>query len=964
MYILSEEKIEQRLLYIQTEFLNLTNEIPKNLRPISPFIQQVNTLQSSTHIPTVVVPIYKFKEIISLFDKKLLLAFWRTETPEIDILMKLFYEGNRELIILNDNTTNYAPDNFEFPAVQAIMDDVNLQVNNSFFIYITPKKRIKPIEMVLYQGLLYSKSEEIKPIISKDENKCNLFKEFVKKVINLYQEKDSNYVPFFNQYFLTFETYAENLSFDLAEKIFSSSFEEKLKAFIQKDLYSRFEELQKTLEEQRGITSCTTAEEWVDAATALPAGENEKALEYYNKALELEPNNEKALMYKALMLNYILKEPQRALECYDKLLKNGHTYYYDDANTYLNLNQYKEAIHYYKKVFSNDEIYIKTLYLLGFTYFKLEEYKNSIKYFDESIKLSEEAKNPKPKGFSDPITYLIYFNELIEDNKEKYLKVLDKILKTNPKSKSTLIFKVRILHDLQKYEEALVYCNKLYTLNPNCALSNYIKALTLMSLSKFEEAINYFEKGMTLGGSYEAWGTAKAFCLNKIGKYKEALTECDIVLAEDSKYVEALVNKANALRGLENYDEAFKLIDEAVAIDPNNQDAFAYKGFAKVALGYYKEAITAFDKTIALGVKDSQCTKDVIEARNEAFNKLRETSVEDDLSYLIEHTALSPQARINATQHFNSFKTLDGSEKSEYVKYIRDIIKLPWGKYDNTNIDLNKVEKILEKEHYGLEEVKTRILDSLVFMAASPKAKPLILCLLGPPGVGKTSIANVIAKALDRKCVTISLAGANDANLIRGCMSFYRSATPSKVLSLISDVGTCNPVMVLDEIDKIDLTTGKNIEDALLQLIDPSQNSNFTDEYFDFAFDLSKVFFVITANSLDRISEPLRNRMEIIEIKGYTENEKLEISKRYILPKILDEANLTIADFNISKDILEYIIKNYTNEPGVREIERLLRKLVQKYLRAKLKKKKPLINLELIETYLSGSSYNKTKFGF
>ncbi len=329
---------------------------------------------------------------------------------------------------------------------------------------------------------------------------------------------------------------------------------------------------------------------------------------------------------------------------------------------------------------------------------------------------------------------------------------------------------------------------------------------------------------------------------------------------------------------------------------------------------------------------------------------------------MIENTPLPSGVKIQATTRLNTAKSLNNTdnEKNDHIRYLQNLLKLPWGKYDKSNIDLAEAKKILEQEHYGLEEVKTRIIEALVFMTRSTNARPPIICLVGSPGVGKTSIANSVAAALQRKSVTLSLAGAQDVNIIRGCMTFYRGATPGKVLSLISEAGTCNPVMVLDEIDKMDSSRGTNLEGALLQLLDPSQNTNFTDDYFNFPFDLSKVLFIITANSLDRISYPLLNRMEVIEISGYTEQEKLQIANNYLMLKLLKEANLPIEQFKIDEIIIKQLIKHYTKESGVRDIERILRTIVQKYLVDELQGNKPIINLALIEQYLGTAKYQDT----
>ncbi len=301
------------------------------------------------------------------------------------------------------------------------------------------------------------------------------------------------------------------------------------------------------------------------------------------------------------------------------------------------------------------------------------------------------------------------------------------------------------------------------------------------------------------------------------------------------------------------------------------------------------------------------------------------------------------------------------SEKSQVEKYLNYLFRLPWGKYDEASIDIIEAEKVLNENHYGLEHVKQKMLESLAFMATSKDAKPPILCLVGAPGVGKTSIAKVISKAINRKSVTLSLAGARDESLIRGCMNFYVGAKPGKALSLLSEVGSSNPVMILDEIDKISQERGSALEGALLQLIDPSHNDSFTDDYFDFGYDMSKVFFIATANSIDNISYPLLHRMEVIDISGYTDNEKVKITQDYIIPKLMKETNALSDKFILSDELIRYIIENYTRESGVRDVERKIRELLQKSLLAEARKEQITLTKETIDEYFKHSKYHKQK---
>ncbi|KAJ6634337.1 Lon protease [Pseudolycoriella hygida] len=427
----------------------------------------------------------------------------------------------------------------------------------------------------------------------------------------------------------------------------------------------------------------------------------------------------------------------------------------------------------------------------------------------------------------------------------------------------------------------------------------------------------------------------------QLEKYQEALKGCDEAVKLEKYYHKSTILKGHILLTLE---EA-KCYEKILELEPDNACALSHLRRAYKNLGRYQEAAIFLELKHA--ILYAQCRMSLPE--NIRF-------IED----LINHLPLSVEAKNIATKECNIIKSLsdDNSEKAKHRKYLHNLLKLPWGKYDSVNIDLKKANEILDQEHYGLEEVKNRILESLAFLTRSDFAKTPIICLVGPPGVGKTSIVRSIANALGRKFTSLSLAGSNDTSLIRGFMHTYADFRPGKILSLITEAGTSNPVMLLDEIDKINNTPkGESLESALLQLLDPEHNNRFTDDYFDFPFDLSKVFFIATANSLDKISFPLVNRMEIIELSGYTDSEKIQITNQYLIPKIQREANLTASELIFDDNVIKYLIKHYTKESGVRDIERLIRILVQKYLLDTIKGDTKVINSQLIEQYLGVSKY-------
>jgi ATP-dependent Lon protease len=271
----------------------------------------------------------------------------------------------------------------------------------------------------------------------------------------------------------------------------------------------------------------------------------------------------------------------------------------------------------------------------------------------------------------------------------------------------------------------------------------------------------------------------------------------------------------------------------------------------------------------------------------------------------------------------------NSAEHSVLINYLEVILDLPWGDYSEDKFDLKKAEEILERDHYGMEKVKQRIIEHLAVLKLKGNMKAPILCLYGPPGVGKTSLGKSIAEALGRKYVRMSLGGLKDESEIRGHRKTYIGAMPGRVLQSLKKAGTSNPVFILDEIDKVGNDWQGDPSSALLEVLDPEQNSTFYDNYVEMDYDLSKVLFIATANSLATIQPALRDRLEIIEVTGYTTEEKMEIAKRHLFPKQLDEHGVKKNQLAVSDSIIEYMIENYTRESGVRSLEKKLGQLVR-----------------------------------
>ena len=259
---------------------------------------------------------------------------------------------------------------------------------------------------------------------------------------------------------------------------------------------------------------------------------------------------------------------------------------------------------------------------------------------------------------------------------------------------------------------------------------------------------------------------------------------------------------------------------------------------------------------------------------------------------------------------------------SVQFSYLDNLLNLPWDDTTKDNISLKKVSAQLNKDHFGLEKVKERILEHLAVLKLRGDLKAPILCLYGPPGVGKTSLGRSIAKSINRKYARISLGGLHDESEIRGHRRTYIGAMPGRILQAMAKCGANNPVIVLDEIDKVGSDFKGDPSSALLEVLDPEQNSHFHDNYIDIDYDLSKVLFIATANSLQTISRPLLDRMEIIEINSYTMEEKVEIAARHLVPKQLEENGFEPKEVSISKPTLAKIIQNYTRESGVRDLEK------------------------------------------
>jgi ATP-dependent Lon protease len=330
----------------------------------------------------------------------------------------------------------------------------------------------------------------------------------------------------------------------------------------------------------------------------------------------------------------------------------------------------------------------------------------------------------------------------------------------------------------------------------------------------------------------------------------------------------------------------------------------------------------------------------------------------EELRQKIEAAGMPEDVKKEATKELNRLARMSpmAADYSVTRNYIEWLAVLPWAKSSGVTVDITKAAEVLDADHYDLKKVKDRILDYLSVRRLKPSMKGPILCFVGPPGVGKTSLGRSIARALERKFVRLSLGGVHDEAEIRGHRRTYIGALPGQIIQGIRRAETNDPVFVLDEVDKLGRDFRGDPSSALLETLDPEQNATFRDNYLDVPFDLSKVLFICTANMLDTIPEPLRDRMEIIELQGYTEDDKVHIAERYLIPKQIEENGLNKEQIEIPEEAVRFVSRHYTREAGVRNLERNIGTICRKQARriAEGKDEKLLVTPEVIQEFLGG----------
>jgi ATP-dependent Lon protease len=372
------------------------------------------------------------------------------------------------------------------------------------------------------------------------------------------------------------------------------------------------------------------------------------------------------------------------------------------------------------------------------------------------------------------------------------------------------------------------------------------------------------------------------------------------------------------------------------------------------------ELLTRESELISLGSRiQSQIQSEMDSAQREYFLRQQLKAIQEELGETDEQAAeaselrerleaadLPEVVRKQAERELSRFERLppQAAEHGVIRTYLEWIVELPWCRATEDHLDLKEARKVLDRDHYDIDKIKERILEFLAVRRLKPDARSSILCFVGPPGVGKTSLGKSIAAAMGRNFERISVGGVRDESEIRGHRRTYVGAIPGTIIRSLRDAGSNNPVLMIDEIDKMGTDFRGDPSSAMLEVLDPEQNSNFRDHYLDLPFDLSHVFFICTANQLDPIPRPLLDRMEIIELSGYTEEEKLEIAKRYLVPRQIERNGLSKSKIEFSEDALKLIIEGYTREAGVRNLERQIgsvcRKVAREYAEGSRKSKR------------------------
>ena len=443
---------------------------------------------------------------------------------------------------------------------------------------------------------------------------------------------------------------------------------------------------------------------------------------------------------------------------------------------------------------------------------------------------------------------------------------------------------------------------------------------------------NQFRKAINLGKSVDFLAFMNIMSDNSPSELGDLISSVlDVKPVERQELLETTNVKERLEKVSEYLTKEIKVLELERRLTSKTHERFE-KGAREAML---RERLKTIERELGQSDEDSEV--------RELSDKIKAAGMPED----VEEKARKELKKLGQMNQFNP--------EAGYIRnYLDWLISLPWSKESKNNIDIKAAEKILDEDHYGLSKVKERIVEYLAVHKLAGKMKGPILCFVGPPGVGKTSIGKSIARALGRKFVRVSLGGIRDEAEIRGHRRTYVGALPGRIIQGVKDADTRNPVFMLDEIDKVGTDFRGDPSSALLEALDPEQNNQFSDHYLEVAFDLSDVMFVTTANVLDTIPPALRDRLEVINFTGYTQFEKFKIAKEFLLKKQIDSHGLSDKTVDFSDDAIRFIIQHYTREAGVRSLERQIATVLRKVAKmiAEGKKKKVLVTVKNVTKFL------------
>ncbi len=424
-----------------------------------------------------------------------------------------------------------------------------------------------------------------------------------------------------------------------------------------------------------------------------------------------------------------------------------------------------------------------------------------------------------------------------------------------------------------------------------------------------------------------------------------------------------------AVANLDDPAELAHMIAGALRIDTAEKQQLLEERDVAKRLRRLAEFLARELELISIGTKiQSQVQSEIDKGQREFFLRQQLKAIQDELGEVdetgaeaaelregIEAAGLPEHALKQAERELHRFERLppQSAEHGVIRTHLEWLASLPWSKSTEDNLDLGHARETLDRDHYDIERVKDRILEFLAVRKLKPDARSSILCFVGPPGVGKTSLGRSVAEAMGRKFERLSVGGVRDESEIRGHRRTYIGAMPGTIVRAMRDAGSNNPVLMIDEIDKMGADFRGDPSSAMLEVLDPEQNSNFRDHYLDLPFDLSNVFFICTANQLDTVPPALRDRMEVIELSGYTQEEKLEIAKRYLVPRQMERNGVGRSKIEFTDEALEEIIDGYTREAGVRQLEReigsVCRKVAREYAEGRRRSKRTIRPKQVVE---------------